>query len=272
MDYCDLHIHSTHSDSALTVKEIIEKANIRGLRAIALTDHDTVSGLDEAKDLGSSRGIEVISGIEISAQHFDSEIHILGYFIDHNAPEIKSAVATIGKYRLERILKMLEKLNELGVALSQELLLARIKDSIPTRLHLGLALIEAGYGTNLSKVFKKYLSPGRPAYISRFKYSVKDACDLIKSAGGLPFLAHPHIIRDQSWVEEFIAFGIAGLEIEYFKMPAVKRMVYNNMLKKYDLLRSGGSDAHGKYKPFIDIGDIPVSYDCVLDMKKRLKL
>ncbi|MBN3040506.1 MAG: PHP domain-containing protein [Candidatus Omnitrophica bacterium] len=268
--FCDLHIHSNYSDSDADLESIFKDASQRNLCCIAVTDHDTVKAIPPAKNYSTAFNLELIEAIEISAQHKDCEVHILGYFIDSSYPELLKELEYIRDLRRERLSFMVEKLNELGLELDVELLFSKIGQNIPTRLHLALELIENKKVSSLREAFRKYLSPGRPAYRSRFKHSVKEAIDLIKASGGLSFLAHPHMIADQSWVEEFICLGIDGLEVIYPGMPPVKRSLYSNLASKYNLLKSGGSDAHGSYKAHTNIGQVKIPYSWIVEMKSRL--
>jgi len=266
---CDLHIHSNFSDSDADLESIFKQAKEKGLSCIAITDHDTVQGIAPAKTCSKVYGVELVEGIELSAQHKDSEVHILGYFIDFGDPRLKEKLADIKELRKQRLLAMAAKLNSLKVEVDSEELMSKVGQTIPTRLHLALYLLEKGKANSLREVFKKYLSPGCPAYVSRFKYSVKETIQLIKDCRGLSFLAHPHMIPDQSWVEEFISLGIDGLELVYPSMSAAKRSLYRNMAQKHSLLASGGSDAHGSYREFTEIGEATVPYEWVQAMKQR---
>jgi predicted metal-dependent phosphoesterase TrpH len=266
---CDLHIHSTFSDSDTTIEDIFKKAKEKQLSAIAITDHDTVSGLPLAQRLSNIYGIELIEGIEISANKDDIEIHILGYLIDSSNANIAKELGNIHALRKERLINMADKLNSLGIKVDTKELFEIIKDTIPTRLHLGLYLVNKGFVKTLREAFSKYLSPGKPAYISRFKYSVKEAIELIKNYKGLAFLAHPHLLPKQEWIEEFISYGLDGLEIIYPKFSQAKISRYEAVADKMGLLKSGGSDAHGSYKEFTEIGGVDVPYEWVEEMKKR---
>ena len=164
---------------------------------------------------------------------------------------------------------MAEILASLGLNVDSKELMSRIADTIPTRLHLALYLRDKGIVSSLVEAFRKYLSPGKPAYRAHFKYSVKEACALIKKYQGLSFLAHPHMIANQAWVEEFIASGINGLEIAYSTMSKAKKLLYTGMAEKFNLLKCGGSDSHGSYKEFTQIGMVTVPYQWVEEMKTR---
>ncbi len=269
---CDLHIHSVFSDSDAGIESIFEEASRKKLACISITDHDNIDAVVAARDYSKAYGIELVEGIELSAQHRDVEVHILGYFIDSDNLKLKSELSHLKELRRKRIIWMAEKLNSLGVAVDTEEMFSRIRDSIPTRLHLGLYLVGKGRVSSLREAFRKYLSPGRPAYRARFKYSVKEAVDLIKECGGLSVLAHPHMLSDQSWIDEFINVGIEGLEVVYHSMSQAKSRLYKSITEEKGLLKSGGSDAHGSYKEFTGIGAVSIPYAWVEEMKRCLKI
>ena len=269
---CDLHIHSNFSDSDAEVETIFKQAKEEGLTCIAVTDHDTLDGMKLARTYSDSYGVELVEGLELSAEHKGVEVHVLAYFVDSENEELKSELAQVKELRIERLLWMAQKLNSLGVEVNIEELFLKIKGAIPTRLHLALYLLEKGKVKTLRQAFEKYLSPGKPAYRSRFKYSVEEAIQFIRKFGGLSFIAHPHVIPDQSWIEEFISLGVDGLETIYPTMSPAKRLLYKEMAIKFEKLQSGGSDAHGSYKKFIKIGEVDVPYAWVEDMKRCLEV
>ena len=267
---CDLHIHSNFSDSDAEIETIFKQAKEKGLACIAITDHDTLDGISSARIYSKSYDIELIEGLELSAEHEGIEIHVLAYFIDSDNQELKAELAQVKELRRERLLWMGEKLNSLGLGVDIEELFLKLKGAVPTRLHLALYLLEKGKVKTLRQAFVKYLSPGRPAYRGHSKYSVEKAIQLIRKFGGLSFIAHPHIISDQSWVEEFISLGVDGLETVYPTMSFAKSSLYKNMAIKFQRLQSGGSDAHGSYKKFVKVGEVSIAYTWVEDMKRRL--
>jgi hypothetical protein len=267
---CDLHIHSSFSDSDMEVEEIFKIASQKKLFALAITDHDTVEAIKKAKEYSKIYNVNLIEGIEISAQEENVEVHLLGYFINSENKRLKDALKNMKELRRERLLLMVDKLNNLGFKIDKEELLLKIKDAIPTRLHLGLYLVEKGFVSSLREAFYKYLSPGRYAYVARFKYSVKEAINLIKDAEGLAFLAHPHFLPKQNWIEKFISFGLDGLEVSYPRLSQERSHFYEDLVEKYKLLKSGGSDAHGTYKEFTEVGGVTISYNWVEKMKEVL--
>ncbi|MCQ9204719.1 MAG: PHP domain-containing protein [Omnitrophica bacterium] len=267
---CDLHIHSDFSDSDASLESIFRQARQKNLRCIAITDHDTIEGVAKARLYSKIYDIELIEGIELSAQYKDCEVHILGYFIDIDDQSLRTELKQVRELRKERLLWMTRKLNCLGVEVDEKELFCIIKEAIPTRLHLALYLLQKGKVNSLREAFKKYISPGKPAYKVRTKYSAQEAIGLIKKYRGVAILAHPHMIPDQSWIGEFISLGIDGLELTYHNMSQAKRSLYTNMAIESGLLRSGGSDAHGSYKEFIEVGGITIPYDWVQEMKDYL--
>jgi len=267
---CDLHIHSIFSDSDADMESIFRQAEAKRLRCIAVTDHDTVSGLAAARYYSRQCGVELINAIEFSAQHQDSEVHVLGYFIDPGDATLTRELSHIKDLRRQRLICMAEALTSLGMVVDTDELFRGIGSTIPTRLHLAMYLVKKKKAASLKDVFNKYLSPGKPAYKSRFKHSVEEVIAIIRNCGGCSILAHPHMVRQQSWIEEFIHYGLDGLEVVYPGMSCARRSLYLNLALKYDLLKSGGSDAHGSYKEFTEIGGVSVSYEWVEEMKSRL--
>jgi len=267
---CDLHIHSNFSDSDTEVREIFNQAKDNGLSCISITDHDTTAALATASFESKIHDIELVEGIELSAQHKDTEIHVLGYFIDYKNERLQKSLVNIKELRKERILIMAKKLNSLNIFVDTDELFSQINNAMPTRLHLALYLVKNKKVSSVREAFKKYLSPGKPAYQSRFKHSMKETIGLIRGSGGLAFLAHPHIIPDQSWIEDFISLGINGLELIYPGMSKARTSFYKNITLKHGLLKSGGSDSHGSYKEFTAVGGIDVPYEWVCEMRNRL--
>jgi predicted metal-dependent phosphoesterase TrpH len=268
--FCDLHIHSSFSDSDATIETIYLKAKEKGLCCISVTDHDTLDAAGGARLLSARYGIEYIEGIELSAQKDNSEVHVLGYFVDVKNRALQEAIAQMRKLRMERIAAMAEKLNALGLKVDKDEILKETCGCVPTRLHLGAHLVKKGIVKSYNEAFDKYLGVGRPAYVSRFKFSVGEAVSLIRAASGLSFLAHPHLLTNQAWVEEIARAGIDGLEVNYLLLPDAKKYMYDDIIKRYGLLKSGGSDAHGSFKKHTDIGKINVPYEWVQAMKDRL--
>jgi hypothetical protein len=268
---CDLHIHSDFSDSDATVESIFKAASQHNLACIALTDHDTVDGMVLARQYSRQYSIELLEGIEMSAQKQEDEVHILGYFLDTGDAHFAAQLTDIKQLRRERIATMADKLNAFGLKIDKLKLFDEIiKEHIPTRLHLARYLVITKQVKSLIEAFRKYLSAGKPGYAGRFKYSVEQVVELIHGAGGLAFLAHPQLLRNQSWIEEFIACGIDGMEVVYPRLSPPRALLYSQIAQSHGLLKSGGSDAHGSYKEFTQIGGVTIPYEWVQEIKARL--
>ncbi|MCD6228231.1 MAG: PHP domain-containing protein [Candidatus Omnitrophica bacterium] len=263
----DLHIHSHYSDSDLSIQEIFNQAKEKGINSLAITDHDTTEGTEEAINLSKTYGIEFIEGIELSAEYNNAEIHILGYFIDSANKSLVKALENVKDLRKERLIKMAEKINSLGGKVDIDELISRINEKVATRLHLALYMVKKRQVTSIWEAFRKYLSFGRPAYIARIKFSVKEAITLIKEAGGLAVLAHPHFLPSKEWIAKFRQWGLDGIEVKYPRYTPSMIEQFSQIAEKFELLKSGGSDSHGSYKEFTGVGKVWIPYSWVEKLK-----
>lgn len=267
MSVVDLHIHSLYSDSDQSVEAIFDAASRKKLTAFAITDHDTTAALSEADTISAGYNIELIPGIELTAEYQNSEIHVLGYFFDRDDHSFCTAVEEVRDIRRERLIKMAEKVNSLGGRVDIDHLVEQLNVSIATRLHLAQYMLETNQVNSIWEAFKKYLSPGSPAYVNRSRFSVKDAIRLIRDAGGYAVLAHPHFISDTGWIKQFADLGLNGLEVIYPRFSPEKISFYTKMADDYGLFKTGGSDAHGSYKDFTGVGQVVAPYSWVEEMK-----
>lgn len=275
----DLHNHSTKSDGTLTPKELVDNAIKTGLSAFALTDHDTVDGLEEAigyaNDLKNGvcpvpehllRGSgapplipEVIPGIEFSTEWEGTDIHVVGLFIDYKNPEFVGKLSGFIKSRDGRNEKMAEKLASLGIGITYEGMLSMFPDCVLTRAHFARYLLEYGYVKSSKEAFERYLGHGCPGYVPREKVTPTQAVEMTLIAGGIPILAHPLIYnlsneKLRALILEMKQAGLVGIEALYCThTPADERYV-RELAKTYDLLISGGSDFHGENKPGLYMG------------------
>ncbi len=191
----DLHCHTTASDGTFAPRELAEEARRRGLLAIAVTDHDSVAGIDEATARGAAIGVEIVPGLELSTDVDNGEVHILGYFIDREDPDLLGLLESQRVSRLERVRKMLDRLSDLGVQLSMDEV-RRFSDGGPLgRPHVAQALIRAGQVGSWDEAFSRYIGRHAPAYVRRSKLSPHDAVRAILAAGGVSVLAHPGLRR-----------------------------------------------------------------------------
>lgn len=263
----DLHIHSHYSDSDLSVEDIFSQAKRENIKAIAITDHDTIDGVRKGGGLSKRYGVEFIEGIELSSYYNGSEVHILGYFVDIGNKNFLKVLKGVKDLRQERLIKMAEKVNSLGMKIDIDELVFRLNEKIATRLHLALYMLEKKQVDSVWEAFKKYLSPGKPAYVGGFKFSVQEAITLIKEACGIAVLAHPHLLFNKEWIKEFIDYGLDGIEVFYPKVTSQLVDYYQNIADRYGLFKCGGSDSHGSYKKFTRIGEITIPYDWVEKLK-----
>lgn len=266
----DLHIHSTHSDGTLTPAQLVEEAMWAGLSALALTDHDTVSGNDEFLAAGRERGLSVIAGVEISAEYEnpegdgsrDGEMHILGYFPSWSGAtaEQLAPLAQVRMGRNERNPKIIERLRALGCEIAYDEVVAHAGNEVVGRPHIAAVLVAKGYARDTQDAFNRYLGRDAPAYVPKAIFTQKEAVQLIVRAGGIPVLAHPKLLGITSVkllekvVEKLCEYGLRGIEAYYSTHQACDVENYLRIARRYGLLVTGGSDFHGANKPRIQLG------------------
>ena len=257
--YIDLHVHSTASDGTLTPSEVVDYAVKKNLYAIALTDHDTTDGIYEAKNASGGR-LEVIPGIEISADFNGTDLHILGLNIDYKNKEFAEKIDECKRLRVERNKKMIEKLNKCGFPITEKIITERYGDDASiTRAHFARYLLDEGYVKTKDEAFTKYLNKNAPCYVSRVQMKPATAIDIILKAGGHPVLAHPllyHFNRERllSLISYLKELGLEGIEAIYSLNSKEDDEFLNKTAKRYGLYITGGSDFHGSNKPDIDLG------------------
>ena len=242
--YVDLHAHSSASDGSRSPAAVVSAAKAAGLAAIALTDHDTMDGVAEALAAADEIGIRVVPGVELSATDDDREVHLLGLHIQRQSA-IEDSLRAFRETRHERALQMVAKLNELGVPVSFDEVLARAGDAAIGRPHLARVLIEGGWARDSRDAFDRYLGAGRPAYGPKHRLSVGDAIALVHAGGGLAVLAHPGAEGRREVIQRFVALGLDGLEVRHPGHHAedIKRL--GAIAEFFRLVPSGGSDWHG---------------------------
>lgn len=258
----DLHTHSTYSDGTFSVKELIDRAHEKGLAAIALTDHDTVDGVDEAIEYAASKypDLEVIPGVELSTEGEGREVHIVGLYIDNHDKEFVSGLKDFIDSRTIRNKKMCKKLTEeAGIPISYEELTKEFPDTVITRAHYAKFMVDRGYVNSRAEVFDRYIGDHCPYYVGREKITPEDAIRSILKAKGVPVFAHPILCRFgddrlDAFVGKLKEAGLVGIEAIYSTYELRDERQIKELAKKYDLLISGGSDFHGANKPDIDLG------------------
>lgn len=301
----DLHVHSNRSDGTYSPKELVDYAIEKGLAAFALTDHDTVDGLDEAISYAEKLrqeqipaqqegfGLEsdspanaaeqsppvpeVIPGIEFSTEYQGQDVHIVGLYIDHHNRPFREHLQEFVDSRITRNHKMCRLLQEAGIQISYEALQEEFPDAVITRAHYAKYMLNHGYIKSIPEAFARYVGDHCPCYVPREKVTPVQAVKLILDAGGIPVLAHPILYhmsdsRLDALTAELKTAGLIGIEAIYSTYKSHEERQIRTLAKKYDLRISGGSDFHGSNKPGLDLGTgygaLFVPMDVLTDLKK----
>ena len=263
MKFADLHLHTQFSDGTFTPEELVLRAQNAGLACIALTDHDTVEGCARAAAACAAVKLEFISGAELTAEHEDTEVHILGYFLDPQNQVLLDRIAKFQSVRQNRINEMCAALNQQGIPLKAEAVFALANCRSPGRPHVARALVKEKLIGNLDEAFEKYLKKGRPAWVPKTKMSALEGVELIHQAGGLAVMAHPGLNRTDDIIPGLVKAGLDGIECFHTKHSTVMSERYLEIAEKYDLLVTGGSDCHGFSKKAPLIGTVRLPYEHV---------
>jgi hypothetical protein len=240
----DLHTHSNASDGALTPAELVEEAQWKGLSCIALTDHDTMRGVDAAIAAGATAGIEVLGGVELSCEYGDREVHVLGYRLDRPA-EVEAACQEVRAHRKHRMREMVEKAAGLGLDVTYEEVAALSEGGSVGRPHLARLLVEKRYVGSMTEAFARYLGDDGAAYVPKKRLTVRQGIDLIHAAGGLAVIAHPGIAGVEDVLEDLLKLGSDGIEVRYSMHSPTQEQRFSQMAASRKLLTTGGSDYHG---------------------------
>jgi len=268
--YADLHIHTNASDSTVGPEDVIFNAKNVGLSAVGITDHDTVDSLDRALLLGKEAGVEVIPGIELSAEEGTAEIHILGYFINHKDAAFAATLKMLRESRLERAKLIIQKLKTQNVNLELEDVL-KLTQSFTSvgRLHIARALKDAKHVSTIGDAFRRYIGQNGPAYVGKHKMSPLEVIRLIKAAGGASVIAHPAVLNNDELVKKLITMGLDGIEVYHTEHNTAAVERYKNMAKANGLAMTGGSDCHGMSKNKMLLGTILIPYEYVEQLRLR---
>lgn len=242
--FVDLHTHSTASDGARAPRDVVRAARASGLSAIALTDHDTVDGLAEATEEGRSSGVRVVPGVELSAVEADAETHLLGLHLEH-VGRLEARLRDLKTMRLTRAQRIVARLNELGVKVTIDDVLAQSGGGAVGRPHIARALVNDGWATDLRDAFDRYLGNGRAAFVPKDRLSMTDAISMIHDAGGLAVLAHPGASGTRARIESLVSAGLDGVEVRHPSHSAEDAARLLALVEHFHLVPSGGSDWHG---------------------------
>jgi predicted metal-dependent phosphoesterase TrpH len=250
----DLHTHTTASDGVLDPSALVDLAIERHLAVLAITDHDTTEGIDEAAAHAAGR-IEIWPGVEISSDIPGTEVHVLGYFLEHRRPDLVATFDRMQESRLHRAEQMVEKLRDLGMRVSWDRVREIAQSGSVGRPHIAQALVEAGYVADNREAFDRYLGRNGPAYVERYKLSPEECIRLIRDAGGLAVLAHPIYITPRadpgaefdlrSYVRGLVDVGLEGIEAYYNDFTPKQSRQMLDLATEFGLIPTGGTDFHG---------------------------
>jgi len=266
----DLHTHTIYSDGALSPAELLDIAKKKQISVIGITDHDTVSGIDEAIKYGKKIGIEIVPGVEISTDVDGTEVHILGYFIDYKDKELNKVLKFFRDERLERAKRIIKKLNKIGFGLTINDVLEISKNSPVCRPHIAKAMLKKGYVKDFLQAFHKYIGDYAPASEKKIHVSAQSAIKIISDANGLSFIAHPGKMKE-TVLKNLIQLGIDGIEVVHSSHKKTQQNFYKEIVNQYCLLESGGSDFHGGLRnDELNFGKYCVPISVVENMRNAL--
>ena len=266
----DLHMHTYFSDGFNSPEELLKKAAKEGIKTLSITDHDNVNGIFEAIEFAKKYEIEIIPGVEISTDIRDTEVHILGYFLDPSNADLAHYLNFFREERYKRAIRMVKKLNILGLDISIDDVLVFAKDSAIGRPHVAQALLAKGQVKSFFEAFYKFIGNHAPAYERKVHLSPQSAFKIISDAGGLSFIAHPGNMPE-ILIKELIDAGVDGIEVIHPSHSPEQVRFYRGIVNEYFLLESGGSDYHGgKREDDENLGKYYTSSKVVDTMRTRI--
>jgi hypothetical protein len=268
--HADFHLHTNYSDGTYTPEELAGHAKRCGLKAVALTDHDTMEGCARMAAACLALGVEFVPAAELTAEHDGNELHMLGFFLDGQNPRLLTELARFQKVRQQRIHEMVARLNHLGIPINAEAVFALANCRSPGRPHVARTLVQGGWCSSLDEAFERFLRKGKPAWVPKFKISALDAIELIHHAGGLAAMAHPGLNHTDEVIPDLVKAGMDALECFHTKHSTSMTQRYLEIADRHRLLVTGGSDCHGMSKGKPLIGSIKIPYECVERMKAEV--
>jgi len=263
----DLHVHTSFSDSTFPPGHVVDYAAKIGLACIAICDHDVIDGIEPAMRAAQQHGLEIIPGVELTAEKQGSEIHILGFFIDWQDTALRRRLAQLCEQRIQRIRDMVDKLKGHGIVVDAEEVFALGGEGSVGRLHLARAMHQGGHTKTVEEAFRKYIGNGKPCHVSKINLTPEDAIGEIVKAKGVPVLAHPGVMGNDGFIASYVKGGLRGIEVYHPEHPPALSRHYEKLAGQYDLLMTGGSDCHGYGKERILMGSVTVPYELVEKLK-----
>lgn len=245
MAFADLHTHTNFSDGLLSPKDLMLKAKEKGIEILSITDHDTLEGLKVAKNLEQEIGIKLINGIELSCTFANSEFHLLAYNFDMNSDELNTQLEKLKSDRVNRGKKIVEKLNSIGKMITYDEVAEKADEASITRPHVAQVLIDRGFAHNIKDAFHRFLMKGRPAFVKKDEFHIKEAIEMVKRTGGKSVIAHPSHFVSPYHITKFIEFGVDGIEVMHPSNSLDIQDSMRNITHQFWLMETGGSDYHG---------------------------
>lgn len=274
----DLHTHSRASDGTQSPEELVRAATAAGLDVVAITDHDTADGWDEAEAAAVETGIALVRGMEISTRHDGHGVHLLAYLPDPTHPGLVAELDRILDGRSSRLPAMLARLRELGIDIDADDVRRVAGDAVSTgRPHVADALVDLGVVADRTEAFRRYLSAGRPAYANRYAAPLEEMLRLVEEAGGVSVIAHPwgrhgRQEPDEATLAELAEAGLSGIEVDHQDHDAPTRERLRAIARNLDLVATGSSDHHGTGKVDHELGcntTAPEELDRLLDLARK---
>lgn len=272
----DLHSHTTASDGTYTPEESVMRAKEKGLRALGVTDHDTVEGIRRAIRAGEKVGVEIVPGVELSSVDAGRDIHVLGYYIKFEDQNFLNRLSKLRNVRNKRNEMLVARLNELGIPITIEEVRqkCKMKDGNVGRPHFAEVLVDKGIVGSIAEAFDIYLGEGGKAYVNPPRMSPEEAISIIKNAGGVPVLAHPGIYDNEGLIERLLQNGLEGIEVYHPDHTDDQEKYFSKLANRYGVVQTGGSDFHGERNGVIfhgDLGSKTTSYETVIELRERAR-
>jgi predicted metal-dependent phosphoesterase TrpH len=259
----DLHVHSSASDGTLSPARIVSRAHANGVGVLALTDHDSVDGLAEARATADAVGLTLVNAVELSSATRDRDVHILGYFVDPSSESLAEQLIALRAARYERAETMVELLSQAGFAVSLDDVMSIAAGGSVGRSHVARALVRAGHADTVADAFNKLIGRGRPFYVPKRSASPAEVVAGLRDLGAIPVLAHPGVTRVDELIEELVAAGLLGIEAYHADHTPEQMAHYAALAERLGLLVTGGSDFHGHEAPNPDIGAVNLPWAAV---------
>jgi 3',5'-nucleoside bisphosphate phosphatase len=256
----DLHTHTTASDGLLHPAVLVEEARRRGIKVLGVTDHDTLDGLDAAVAVGETAGVLVVPGVELSTTIPGPEIHILGYFVNREDPELRANLRLLADDRIRRIERVITQLNDAGYPVDRQAIMAEAENGSIGRPHVARALMEIGAADSMNDAFSRFLRRGTVGWTPRTPFTAEEAVAMLRDNGAIPVLAHPYSTKDPAGMAaRLVPAGLRGFEVYYGEYDADQQAALAKIAATYGLLPTGGSDYHGpRFREGRDLGSVGV--------------